>query len=77
MKQKVVYPFDVAKFRRDNRLTILTFALAIGKDIKRAEDLESGKAAGLTSHEHSSLCRQFGRGRVVVCYDLTPYATEC
>ena len=76
MRQKVAYPFDVARFRREEGLTLLTFAEAIGKSVRRVEALESGKTPGLTSREHGSLCRRFGRGKVSLYYDLAFYATK-
>ena len=75
-KIKRPYPFDVERFRRDEGLTLLAFAEAIGKDIKRVEALVEGRSDGLTVYEHSRLCKRFGRGKVSIYYDLTKAITE-
>lgn len=76
MRPKRMYPFDTYRFRRDEGLTVEQFAQAIGKDfdLKRVLALDDGRALGLTTFEHSHLCRLFGREKVSAYYQLPDYA---
>ena len=58
------------RFLLDEGLNYMTFGEVIGKDIKRVAALVEHPASGLTSHEHSRLCRKYGRGKVSTYYIL-------
>ena len=63
------YPFKLDDFLDEYDLTKEQFAEIIGKDLKAVWKIEVRK--GLNTHEHSALCRVFGKESVADFYDTS------